>query len=121
MAVRALEERKSAGLDVDEVMLQKALSAVAETRKVLESLGQVPDTGARKTMKKTAPPAKRRTTGRQQGRGARGAEGDDGTWSTARTLTFYRIARAPEPAEPVVGEGFSPSARFVHNSFDSRS
>jgi hypothetical protein len=40
VAVRALEERKSAGLEVDEVMLKKALSAVSETRKVLESLGQ---------------------------------------------------------------------------------
>ena len=40
VAVRALEERKSAGLEVDEVMLKKALAAVAETRKVLESLGQ---------------------------------------------------------------------------------
>ena len=56
VAVRALEERKSAGLDVDEVMLQKALSAVAETRKVLESLGQVPDTDPRRMKKK---PAKR--------------------------------------------------------------
>ena len=56
VAVRALEERKSAGLDVDEVMLQKALSAVAETRKVLDSLGQVPDTGPRRMKKK---PAKR--------------------------------------------------------------
>ena len=40
VALRALEERKSAGLEVDEAMLKKALSAVAETRKVLESLGQ---------------------------------------------------------------------------------
>jgi len=40
VAVRALEERKSAGLEVDEVMLKKALAAVSETRKVLESLGQ---------------------------------------------------------------------------------
>lgn len=40
VAVKALEKRKSSGLEVDEVMLKKALSAVSETRKVLESLGQ---------------------------------------------------------------------------------
>ena len=40
VAVRALEKRKAAGLEVDEVMLEKALSAVSETRTVLESLGQ---------------------------------------------------------------------------------
>ena len=38
VAVKALEARKLAGLEVDELMLQKALGAVAETRKVLASL-----------------------------------------------------------------------------------
>jgi hypothetical protein len=40
VAVRALEERKSAGMEVDEATLKKALSAVSETRKVLRSMGQ---------------------------------------------------------------------------------
>jgi hypothetical protein len=37
-AVKALEKQKTAGIDVDELMLMKALAAVAETRKVLESV-----------------------------------------------------------------------------------
>jgi len=39
MAVKAFEERKAAGLEVDELMLKKALSAVAQTRKMLASVG----------------------------------------------------------------------------------
>ena len=39
MAVKTFEERKAAGLEVDELMLKKALSAVAQTRKMLASVG----------------------------------------------------------------------------------
>lgn len=39
-AVKALEARRMAGMEVDEAMLRKALNAVAETRKVLDSVGE---------------------------------------------------------------------------------
>ena len=39
MAVKTFEERKAAGLEVDELMLKKALSAVAQTGKMLASVG----------------------------------------------------------------------------------
>jgi chemotaxis methyl-accepting protein methylase len=38
LAVRTLQEQKAAGVDVDEAMLKKAISAVAQTRKVLQSV-----------------------------------------------------------------------------------
>ena len=38
LAVRTLQEQKAAGVDVDEAMLKKALSAVAQTRQVLASV-----------------------------------------------------------------------------------
>ena len=66
VALRALEERKSAGLEVDEAMLKKALSAVAETRKVLESLGQAaappPDPAAAKAKARARADAEARPT-----------------------------------------------------------
>ena len=39
MAVKTFEEREASGLEVDEIMLKKALSAVAQTRKMLASVG----------------------------------------------------------------------------------
>jgi len=80
VAVKALEARKLAGLEVDELMLQKALGAVAETRKVLASLEATEARDASREKKNKAAAGEGGEPGSRARRNAReGEEGEERT------------------------------------------